>query len=168
MLKGIHPLTIKRNPSKLSMQASHSPIHHRDGVKPSFNDFKHEEDEETATKLNEIKLPRPTGKDAVHQGPTEVYPWWEITLQSVDLPNQTFTTSIEMHFFWIDLNLPNQWPKYKTKEFTVHPDYVPIKMSEIFENKVSCDNSEPEFEYYESTGLILHTTLSVTNRSRPQ
>ena len=141
MLKGVSPLAINRSPSKLAVHASHSPV-------PSGD---HSETV-NAMKPNEIKLPRPTGKDAIRQGPTEVYPWWEITLQAVDLPNQTFTTSIEMHFFWIDLNLPNVWPKYKTKEFTVDEDYVPIKMSEIFENKISCDNSEPEFEYYESTG----------------
>eukprot|EP01083_Nonionella_stella_P212382 767065_1 len=78
-------------------------------------------------KQNEIKLPRPTGNKAQ---PTQVYPWFEITLQSVDLPLQTFTVSIEMHIFWIDVNLPSECPEYNTKEFTVHPDYVPIKMSE--------------------------------------
>ena len=76
-----------------------------------------------------VKLKRQPGK------PTDVYSWFEITLQDIDVPSQTFRCSIEIHLFWQDYNLPNVIPDFEEEEIRIHDDYVPIKMSEIFENK---------------------------------
>ena len=95
-----------------------------------------------------IKLPRRTDIE------TAVYSWFEVTLQKIDVPNQTFDASIEIHLFWKDKNLPNEFPNYQTEDFIIHNDYVPIKMNEIFENKTqSIITVQPQFRYFEK-GII--------------
>merc|ERR1719384_99722 len=96
-----------------------------------------------------VKLKRQPGK------PTDVYSWFEITLQDIDVPSQTFQCSIEIHLFWQDYNLPNVIPDFETEEIKIHDDYVPIKMSEIFENKTDLNiTTGPEFKYYPETGTV--------------
>ena len=84
--------------------------------------------------------------------PTDVYSWFEITLVDIDVPTQTFRTSIEIHLFWQDYNLPNVIPNYEDEEWSIHDDYVPVKMTEIFENKTEIGNTDPAFKYYPKTG----------------
>eukprot|EP01084_Bolivina_argentea_P318433 552228_1 len=96
-----------------------------------------------------IKLKRAPGK------PTDVYSWFEITLQEINLPAQTFKAVIEVHLFWQDYNLPNMIAEEEFDDFDLHDDYVPVKMSEIFENKVDCGvTGDPTFQYYKDTGTI--------------
>ena len=84
---------------------------------------------------------------------SDVYSWFEITVKSIDVPSQTFTCSIEIHLFWQDFNLPNIFPEFATEDFSVDDDDVPVKMTEIFENKLSCDlQGDPVFQYYNETG----------------
>ena len=108
---------------------------------------------------------------------TDVYSWFEITLQDVNVPSQTFTAlshsvhiplsisllyhltlylvyrSIEIHCFWQDYNLPNLIPDWE-EEIEIHYDTLPIKMSEIFENKTEIANSPPEYRYFPETGTL--------------
>ncbi len=92
------------------------------------------------------------------------------------MPSQTFQASTEIHLFWQDYNLPNVIPEWDSPDgFDIHWDTLPIKMSEIFENKTcpdalsfiylymyiqnsslstAIDFDSPEFRYYPKTGTI--------------
>jgi hypothetical protein len=85
----------------------------------------------------------------------DVYSWFEITLQDINVPEQAFKASVEIHLWWQDFNLPNVFPAYEKNDFTLNEDSLPFKLSEIFENKTSLDISGgPEFKYYPETGTI--------------
>eukprot|EP01083_Nonionella_stella_P063989 166364_1 len=112
------------------------------------DDFLEEDPFEQQQQTKAIKLKRAPNK------PTDVYSWFEITLQNIDVPSQTFTASIEVHLFWQDYNLPNLVPNYTDTDFVIHDDYVPLKMSEIFENKKDIGNTDPQFTYFDKTGTV--------------
>lgn len=114
-----------------------------DSDKEDVEDVEEEEQEQA-----KIKLKRNT------EIPRDVYGWFEITLRDIDVPSQQFNASTEIHVFWQDFNLPNVFPNYEEDDFEVDDDYVPIKMSEIFENKVEISNSDPVFKYYPETGTV--------------
>ena len=63
-------------------------------------------------------------------------------------------SSIEIHCFWQDYNLPNLIPGWEHEDIEIHYDTLPIKMSEIFENKTDCSNSAPEYKYFKETGTL--------------
>lgn len=88
--------------------------------------------------------------------PCDVYSWFEITLTDVDLINQTFETSIEIHVFWQDFSFPNIFPDYQNgAPFVIDESCLPIKMSEIFENQIFCMVTvAPIFEFIEETSTI--------------
>eukprot|EP01084_Bolivina_argentea_P318437 552236_1 len=87
--------------------------------------------------------------------PIDVYPWFEITVEDINSAAQLWHASIEIHLFWQDYNLPNMIAEEEFDDFDLHDDYVPVKMSEIFENKVDCGvTGDPTFQYYKDTGTI--------------
>ena len=91
---------------------------------------------------------------------SDVYSWFEITLKAIDVPSQTFECSIEVHLFWQDFNVPNIFPDFATQDFEIDDDDVPVKMSEIFENKLSCDlEGDPQFQYYQETGMSYDSNI---------
>eukprot|EP01084_Bolivina_argentea_P009946 18560_1 len=75
--------------------------------------------------------------------PIDIYPWFEITVQDIDVATQKWHASVEIHLFWQDFGIPVQCPTYETGIYfgDLESD-SPIKLSEIFENKV-WENPEP-------------------------
>ena len=87
--------------------------------------------------------------------PCDVYSWFEITVTDISVPTQTFDCSIEIHAFWQDYALPSVFPDYKEDDFKIDNDNLPIKMTEIFENQISCRVVvDPIFRYYDRTSTI--------------
>ena len=85
--------------------------------------------------------------------PRDVYSWFEITLNHVNVPTQTFECSIEMHLFWQDFTLTTAIPDPDVQDFRLHESCLPFKMSEIFENKLSVDfEGPPDYKYLKDTG----------------
>eukprot|EP01083_Nonionella_stella_P093501 262064_1 len=69
--------------------------------------------------------------------PVDIYPWFEITVQDINVTTQTWNASVEIHLFWQDFGIPAQCPNFEAGIYFDDIDNdSPIKLSEIFENKV--------------------------------
>lgn len=79
---------------------------------------------------------------------TDVYCWFEVTIQDISIPTQTWKASVEVHCFWQDYTLPSVFPKFLTNDFMLDEDCVPIKLSEVFENQLSQGfETPPTYKY---------------------
>ena len=86
--------------------------------------------------------------------PRDVYPWFEITVQSIDVTKQIWNASVEIHLFWQDMSLPAVHPKFEEIDFILDDNDVPVKLTEVFENKVTEGIESLEYKYFPETSTI--------------
>eukprot|EP01084_Bolivina_argentea_P088523 159826_1 len=86
--------------------------------------------------------------------PTDIYPWFEITVQSIDVTRQTWNASVEIHLFWQDISLPAIHPSFDEVGFILDDDDVPIKLTEVFENKLGEQVQSLEYKYFSETSTV--------------
>eukprot|EP01083_Nonionella_stella_P057576 151083_1 len=88
--------------------------------------------------------------------PIDVYPWFEITVQEINSAEQTFTASVEIHLFWQDFSVPALCPRYEERGFTLRDTDrdCPVKLSEIFENKVWESRRPVVYKYLPDTSTV--------------
>jgi len=79
----------------------------------------------------------------------------EITIQDISIPTQSWTASVEVHIFWQDFSFQSIHPKHKTQDFLLDDDCVPLKMSEIWENRMAQGLEVPAtYKYFEDTSTL--------------
>ena len=87
--------------------------------------------------------------------PADVFCWMEITIQDINIPSQSWTASVEVHVFWQDFSFPGTFPDYKTNDFILDDDCVPIKLSEVWENRLGQGfEVPPTYKYLPETSTI--------------
>ena len=88
--------------------------------------------------------------------PIDVYPWLEITVQRIDVQSQKWEASVELHLFWQDFGIPAQCPNYAQTGISLDNEDMqsPIKLSEIFENKLWERVEHKEYEYFPETSTM--------------
>merc|ERR1711933_618724 len=88
--------------------------------------------------------------------PIDIYPWFEITVQDIDTTTQKWHASVEIHLFWQDFGIPAQCPNYEEVgiSFEDPENDCPIKLSEIFENKIWQDPEPVVLKYLPETSTV--------------
>jgi len=91
----------------------------------------------------------------------DVYPWFEVTMREINVPGQTFTCSVECYLFWQEYGLPTAFPDFANEEFLLTDDDVPVKIAEVFENKISHNfENTPTYKYFPETSCLQMTWVS--------
>jgi len=87
--------------------------------------------------------------------PVDVYPWFEITVQNIDVTSQKWRASVEIHLFWQDFGVPAQNPYFEETDIKIEEEEdLPVKMSEVFENKLWEDVQHVQYKYLPETSTI--------------
>ena len=87
--------------------------------------------------------------------PIDIYPWFEITVQDIDVTTQKWHASVEIHLFWQDFSIPVIHPKFAEYGFSLKDaDDIPVKLTEIFENKIWEAVQVLEYRYLAETSTI--------------
>ena len=104
--------------------------------------------------------------------PIDIYPWFEITVQDIDVTSQKWHASVEIHLFWQDFGIPAQCPNYEEGIFLDDMENdCPVKLTEIFENKVWEQTEPPVLRYLPETStmyLLIVVTVEFVERMELQ